>query len=150
MADGELFTVFVDGSPALPLPVLATDEIPIVRSGVTFKIPPTDISGFGLGSVVYIAPLTGATISAVSGQGAFVVIPAAAIAALTVELPPDAIEGTVFEVSTTADITAVGVAKASGSSDNIFGTQGTLGTLGGGGGFSFRYRLSNNTWYRRS
>lgn len=147
MADGELYTVFVNGSPALPLPVLTTDEIAVVRAGVTYKIPPTSLSGFGLGSVVYVVPVTGATITAVVGQGAFHVAPAGAIAALTVVMPPDAVEGTVFEVATSQDITAVTVTADPG--DAIFGTQGTLGTLGAGGGFSFRYRLSTNTWYRR-
>ena len=147
MADGELFTVFVSGSPALALPPVATDDIAIVRSGVTFKVSPNALAGFSLGSVTYVAPLTGATITAASGQGAFVAIPAAAIAALTVVVPPNAVEGTLFEFSTTEDITAMVVTAAAG--DSIFGTQGTLGTLGGGGGFSFRYRLTNNTWYRR-
>ena len=147
MADGELYTVFVNGSPALPLPPVASDEIAVVRGGVTYKIAPTSLSGFGLGTVVYSVPLTGATLTAISGQGAFQIAPAGAIAALTVVLPPDAVEGTVFEVATTQDITAVTVTADPG--DTVFGTQGTLGTLGAGGGFSFRYRLSTNTWYRR-
>ncbi len=100
----------------------------------------------GFGSVVYVIPLTGATITAVPGQGGFQVNPAGAIAALTVVLPEGTVEGQVFETSTSQDITAVTVTAAAG--DLIFGTQGTLGTLGAGGGFSFRFRLSNSTWYR--
>ena len=47
MADGEIFTTFVDSRPALSLPMQPTDEIAIVRNGVTFKIAPTDFSGVG-------------------------------------------------------------------------------------------------------
>ena len=38
MADGELFTTFVDGSPSLSLPAVATDAIPVVRGAVTYKV----------------------------------------------------------------------------------------------------------------
>jgi len=47
MADGEIFTVFVDSRPDLSLPMQPTDEIAIVRNGVTFKVAPTDFSGVG-------------------------------------------------------------------------------------------------------
>jgi hypothetical protein len=51
MADGELFTTFVDSSPALSLPVQSTDEIAIVRGAVTYKVAPTDLGGGGSGTV---------------------------------------------------------------------------------------------------
>ncbi len=47
MADGELFTIFVDSRPALSLPMQPTDELAIIRNGVTFKVAPTDFSGVG-------------------------------------------------------------------------------------------------------
>ena len=147
MADGELFTTFVDSSPALSLPIVSTDMVPIVRSSVAYRVAPTQLSAFGLGTVTYISPITGATITAVSGQGAFVIVPAAGLTTLAVVLPPVTVDGTIFEASTTENIDAVTVAAAAGTS--IYGTQGTLGLLGAGGGFSFRYRLSNTTWYRR-
>ena len=47
MADGEVYTIFVDSRPDLSLPMQPTDEIAIVRNGVTFKVAPTDFSGVG-------------------------------------------------------------------------------------------------------
>ncbi len=58
MADGSLYTVFVNGSPTLPLPVLSTDEIAIVRGGVTYKIPPASIPGFEIVTMSETPPVS--------------------------------------------------------------------------------------------
>ncbi len=47
MADGEVYTVFVDSRPDLSLPTQVTDEVAVVRSGVTYKVAPTDFAGSG-------------------------------------------------------------------------------------------------------
>ena len=207
MADGEIYTVFVDSRPGLSLPMQPTDEIAIVRNGVTFKVAPTDFSGVGTvtsvsfagdgtvfsnipgspvtttgtlfpvlntqaantflagpvsgaaaaptfrlmtpvdvaGFVTYVTPTTGATITAASGQGAFRINPAGAIAVLHMVMPPGVSEGQIFEASTTQDISAFDAAGA--GADSIIG--GTRGVLGANGGVSWQYRLANTTWYPR-
>jgi hypothetical protein len=145
MADGELYTVFVDSSPALPLPLQASDEIAVVRGGVTYKVAPTDISGGGIGFTTYIAPLTGDTITAVIGQGAFEILPAAGIAALTMVLPPSPADEGIFEAATTNTIAALTTQPAAG--DSVVSSAGGPYTLGANGSVRFRYRLSNTTWY---
>ena len=47
MADGEVYTIFVDSRPDLSLPMVPTDEIAIVRNGVTFKVAPSSFPGVG-------------------------------------------------------------------------------------------------------
>ncbi len=47
MADGEVYPIFVDSRPDLTLPGQATDEIAVIRSGVTYKMAPTDFAGSG-------------------------------------------------------------------------------------------------------
>ena len=48
-------------------------------------------------------PLTGATLTATTGLGAFVIQPAGPIAALNVVLPPGPTDGQIFELSTQPD-----------------------------------------------
>ncbi len=47
MADGETYPIFVDSRPDLSLPIQATDEVAVIRSGVTYKMAPTDFAGTG-------------------------------------------------------------------------------------------------------
>jgi hypothetical protein len=209
MADGELYTIFVDGSPVLPLPFQPTDELAIVRGGVTFKIAPTDFSGVGsvtsvsfagdgvvfsnvpgapvtttgtlfpvlntqlantvlagpvsggaaaptfrlltpadsFGFVTYSVPTTGATITAASGQGAFRINPAGALAVLHVVLPPIVSDSQIFEASTTQDISAFDAVGA--GTDSVIGTSGGPFVLAANGGVSWQARLSNTSWYPR-
>jgi hypothetical protein len=152
MADGELYTTFVDASPLLPLPTQPIDEIAVVRSGVTYKARPSDLTGGligGIGFTVYVTPVSGDTITAVFGQGAFGVIPAGPIAVLHLVLPPFAIEGQVFEISTTEDIGAAGLDAVGAVGDSMAVTSGGPNTLAANGGASWRYRLFNHTWYPR-
>lgn len=146
MADGERYSVFVAGSPALSPPYLATDEIAVVRNGVTYKIPPTNLPTSG--SYVYAAPLTGVTLTAVAGQGAYVLNPAGAIAALTIVMPPSAADAQVFEVSTTQTITSLTLTPA--ATQAMGGTSGGPFVLSANGGVSWRYRSVDLTWYPRA
>lgn len=90
------------------------------------------------------APTSGATLTATSGLGAFIIEPAGTIAALTVVLPPSPTEGQIFELSTTQTITAISVSGA--SSETVWGAQQMLVA---NGGMSWRYRAADTTWYRR-
>jgi hypothetical protein len=89
-------------------------------------------------------PLTGATITATTGLGAFVIQPAGTIAALNVVLPPGPTDGQIFEVSTSQTITAIAVTAPAGASVVAGNTM-----LTAGGGMSWRYHAADTAWYRR-
>jgi len=137
------YSVFATGTPALSFPFQSSDIILVTRAGITYQIPPTSIRL--LGSVVYIIPLTGATITAIAGQGVFGIIPAGTLATLTMVLPPSPADEQIFEAQTTQTISALTVQGAAG--DSI--VNGSPGVLAANGGISYRYRLSNTTWYPR-
>ena len=141
----EKFSVFATTAPALPFPFQASDIIVVTRAGVSYKIAPSQIRS--LGPVVYVTPLTGNTITAIAGQGVFEIVPAGALASLTMILPPGAVDEQVFEAATTQDITALTVQPAAG--DSVAGTSGGPFTLGANSGASWRYRASINTWFPR-
>jgi len=92
----------------------------------------------------YQQPASGATLTATAYLAAYVVDPAATIAALTVVTPPSANDGQFFEIGTTHTITALSVNPAAGQSVN----GGSL-SLAAQSGAGWRYRSANNTWYRR-
>lgn len=93
----------------------------------------------------YQQPLTGATLTATQHLGAFIIDPAGAIATLTVVAPTLAIDGQVFEISTTQTITALTITPAFGQTVKGGGPM----MLTANGGVSWRYRSADDTWYRR-
>ena len=92
----------------------------------------------------YQTPSGGATLTATAHLAAYVLEPAASLASLTVVLPPNANDGDVFEIATTATITALTVSPAAGQS-----VKGGSLMLAANGGIAFRFRAANSTWYRR-
>ncbi len=147
MADGELYTVFVDSSPALPLPPNAGDQLAIVRNGVTYQVAPTDIAGGGIGFTTYVIPSDGDTITATLGQGRLVMVPAGDLAAVHLVLPPTPADEGIFEVSSTKNITAFDAVGSAG--DSMASSSGGPFTFGVNGGWSWIYRLADTTWYPR-
>ena len=94
---------------------------------------------------LYQNPLTGATLTAPFQLGAYVIDPAGTLATLTVVAPPEAIDGQLFELSTTQAITSLTVEPNAGQ-----------GLLGGGpllltanSGMGWRYVIAEATWFRR-
>lgn len=145
----ETFAYFLVEDPAtlaLPLPVQSADRIAVVRGTA-----PNEqtyyallLNSIGFPSYTHVAPLNGDTVTATVGLGALVLEPAAAIATLTVVLPPTPLDGQVFALSTTADITALSATAAGG----ITVLGGGPFTLAGNGGVAWRYRVANTSWYR--
>ena len=88
-------------------------------------------------------PLTGATLTASTGLGAFVLQPAGPLATLNVVLPAGPTDGQIFEISTTQTITALTVTAPS------LTVNGGTGTLTSSGGLAFRFHAADSTWYRR-
>lgn len=104
------------------------------------------IGARGAGSnYAYAQPASGATLTAAAALGAYIIDPAATLASLTVTLPPGAIDGQLFELSTSQAITALSVSPATGQTVNGAGPF----LLAADGGCGWRYRAANNTWYRR-
>lgn len=71
-------------------------------------------------------------------------VPLETLATGTFTMPANPTNGQVIEVATTNTITVLTVSANSGQSINNAVT-----TLTAGAGFSYKYRLSNTTWYRR-
>lgn len=85
-------------------------------------------------------PLTGVTLVMTRAQ--LNVKPAGTIAALTVELPANPVDGQEVGINTTQIVTALTV-QATGK------TVANPPTAGTAGGFMrFKYRLADTTWYR--
>jgi len=121
--------------------VVNTDDFTLhVQDGSTAGGHPVGTGG----GYSYQQPASGTTLTAPAYLGAYVIDPAATLAALTVVAPPDANDGQVFELSTTQAITALSVSPAAGQS--LIG--GAL-LLAADGGVAWRFRAANNTWYRR-
>jgi len=139
------YSVFAAAQAALALPLQATDILLVVRAGVPYRMAPGSLSAL---SYVYAQPVTGATLTAVAGQGATVCDPAGAILALAQVLPPSPVDGQVFEFSTTQVITALTATAAAG--DTMAGSSGGPVGMGANSGISWRYRLADLKWYPRS
>jgi hypothetical protein len=88
-------------------------------------------------------PATGFAITIANATTFLNLNPAGVLATGTINLPAAPIDGQIIEVATTQTITALTV---SGNGHTI---KNAPTTLTGGAGFSYRYRLSDTTWYRR-
>ncbi len=137
--------VFINNRKLARLPLGPTDYVPIVQDWTTHKTPLTDL--FPFPSFLRVEPLSGDTITATDGLGAFHIAPAGLITGLTMVLPPNPVNGQIFEASTSEDIvglmvTAPGGATLAGNSSGPF-------TLAQNGGTSWRFDLSRTEWFPR-
>lgn len=96
------------------------------------------------GTSSYYQPLTGSTITTPSGIESIICDPAGTIAALTLSLPTQVINGQPVYFNTTQAITALTVSAVSPTSVS----NGASISLPAGGAVGFRYVASKNTWYR--
>lgn len=136
------YSTFITAAAALSEPPRSEDWLAVTRNGVTYHRSLTLSSD---GGYSYEEPLTGDTLTATAGLGAFVCDPAAPIAALEVVMPPTAIDDQKFEVSTTETVEAFTATAAAGQS--ILG--GGPFMLSGNGGVGWRYIGDIDTWIRR-
>lgn len=128
--------------PAGELTVNTDDWSLRVHDGVTLGGWPLRAIG---ANYSYQTPTSGATLTAPAHLGAYVIDPAAALAALTIVLPSAPNDGDTFEASTTQTLTALTINPAAGQSVKGGGPF----TLAANGGVGWRYRAANSTWYRR-
>ncbi len=94
-------------------------------------------------SVSYQVPTTGFTITIANNITSLNIDPAGTLATGTINLPATPVDGQIIEVATTQTVTALTIAAAGKTLNNA------PTTLVAGSGFSYRYRLSSTTWYRR-
>jgi hypothetical protein len=111
-----------------------------VHDGVTPGGHPLRTIGTNL---VYDQPTSGATLTAAAHQAAFLVDPAAPLAALTIVMPSSPNDGDGFLLMTTAPIAQVTVSPAAGQS-----VDGAPTGLAPNGSASWQYRAATATWYR--
>lgn len=110
-----------------------------------FGAAKTDIERLALEQTVsHQVPTTGATLTATEGLGCYELEPAATIATLTIVAPPSADDREIFEITTTATITALTVSPAAGQT-----VKGGSLMLTANGGIAFRFRAADSTWRRR-
>ncbi len=138
----ESFAVFLANSAVARLPLGLADYGLVLQD---WRIKKTLLGNFGVLSYAREVPLTGDTITATQGLGAIHIDPAGAIAALSLVLPPSPVDGQVFEVSTSQDITALTVTAPGGTT--VVGVTGNV--LAASGGSSWRYDLSRDEWFPR-
>lgn len=89
------------------------------------------------------APTTGFTITIADGIKSLVLDPAGTLATGTINLPANPVDGQEMEISCSQIITALTVAAAGKT------LKSPPTALALGGGFGYRYRASNTSWYRR-
>ena len=142
---GETFAYFLFEDPLtteLPTP-LPSDRLAVARgpsgSETAYWMA---LGSFPVAGYEYNAPVSGATV--VATAGALLLEPAGTLATLTVTLPPDPVDGQIFELSTTQQITALTVQGAAGET-----VRGATFTLNPDSGSSWRYRTASVTWFVR-
>jgi hypothetical protein len=96
-------------------------------------------------TVSHQTPSSGDALTATEGLGCYELEPAGTIATLTIVTPPNAVDRQIFEITTTAAVTALTVSAASGQS--VLG--GSL-LMSAHSGISYRFREADSTWRRRS
>jgi hypothetical protein len=140
---GEKHTVFATTAPPLILPFGVTDWVIVTRAGVTYHTPATSFVPSS-SSYQKVVPLTGNTLTAGAGLGAFVIVPAGQLATLTVILPPNPADGQIFSISTTQNLVALTPQGAAGNT--VVDAVGY--TVGANGGVAWRFVIADLAWYR--
>lgn len=112
--------------------------------GIVLTTPDEDEPDVPTISYLRVSPTTGQTITALSGLQAFRVDPAGELAALTVVMPPDPVDGAIFRVSTTKTLDALTIV-GSGTA-TMSGTSGGPYVLGANGESSWQYDAAIDKW----
>ena len=140
----ETFTAFLTtdpGTTALPLPVLSTDRVAVVRDKTYYA----SALYASRPSYSYQQPPNAATLVASTGLGEFVIDPLAELASLTVVLPAAPVDGDVFYLTVSQTIDALTVTAAAGQS--ISAAKAGPVAFGAGGTLRFKYVAGITTWF---
>ncbi len=120
------------------------ETAPVVQSAATVGATVDQIKAYvntPVGS--YQTPTTGFTITIASGIAFLNLNPAGSLLAGTINMPAVPVDGQVIEIASTQTITTLTV---SGNGSTILNAPTTITA---GTGFSYRYRATGTTWYRR-
>ncbi len=120
------------------------ETAPVVQSAATVGATVDQIKTYvntPVGS--YQVPSTGFTITIASGIAFLNLAPAGTLLAGTINMPAVPVDGQVIEIASTQTITTLTV---SGNGSTILNAPTTITA---GTGFSYRYRATGTTWYRR-
>jgi hypothetical protein len=135
---GQRYSVFVGALPVLPSGTMQPDDLlAVVRDQIPYRLVHP--------SVNYVVPTEAGSVVVSAEQFVYTLVPATGLAVLAIVLPPSPIDEQVFELSTTQtidDLTVTAPASATVLGGGPF-------VLAANGGVSWRYRLSDTTWYRR-
>ena len=145
MAETFAFFLAEDPStPALPLPVLSNDRLAIVRGAppneLAYYVSPEDLPTATPGILV-VAPASGGTVTMPAGEK-YLYINTAALAALTILLPPVAGGTYTVEIAPAAPITALSIRDA--ASNPVLGAP----TSGFGPGAAIVMRFIDTVGWR--
>lgn len=94
-------------------------------------------AAYGPGTLTVVTPLTGTTVAFAQGQTVMYINPAGTIAALTVLLPPNPIQGQRAQMSFGQIVTSLVVQTSAG---------GAVQTTAGAVGSELSYRYINGAW----
>ncbi len=90
------------------------------------------------------SPASGATESAAQGQTAMILVPSGSLASLTVNLPPNCIDGQTFEISSSQAITSLNVVPTAPAT-NVFNNSISLAA---GQGVKYKYTAGGTSWVK--
>lgn len=117
----------------------------VLPSGtLTIGYPSKGLAGVGVPTmqIDYQVPITGFSYSALDLTGALILNPAGTLATGTVTMPPNPLNGQLFDIKSTMTITALTLTPAAGQS-----VVGSPGTIALGDTIEAIYRAADSTWY---
>lgn len=120
------------------------EQFEAVQSSSSVKITADQIKTFAAAQEIeYSVPSTGFAFVVADGTDALILKPAGTLAAGSVQMPPNPVNGQLLRVCTTQTITALTVSPNTGQS-----VSGAPSTLAANGFFAMVYRQTDATWYR--
>lgn len=112
--------------------------------GIVLTTPSDEEEDDEVISYLRVVPVTGATLVALAGLGAFRIDPLGELAALTVVMPPNPTDGTIFRVSTTQTLDALTIVGA--GTTTMAGSSGGPYVLAANGSSSWQYDKAIDQW----
>ncbi len=112
--------------------------------GIVLTTPDEDEPEVPTISYLRVSPVSGDTITALTGLQAFRIDPLGELATLTVVMPPNPVDGDMFRISTTQTLDAVTIVGA--GTATMAATSGGPYVLAANGGSSWQYDAAINQW----
>lgn len=136
--------------PAGPSIVTGNETVPAdtnLPQGVSPQTVKLGLASLNALPYQYAQPTTGTTVTATKTTGTLLLDPAGTLAALTVTMPANPIDGQKFSLTSSQTITALTVNTSDSSTISNSPTALTISTTASYG-YRFVYRAANTKWYR--